>query len=50
VIGGGGADKLDKLPPNARRGDNEQAFTGGFRLWEENWAEGAGARPARKRR
>ena len=34
VIGGGGVDDLDELPPNARRGDNELAFTGGFRLWE----------------
>jgi polyphosphate glucokinase len=33
VIGGGGADDLDELPPNARRGDNENAFVGGFRLW-----------------
>ena len=37
VIGGGGADELDKLPPNARRGDNERAFVGGFRLWEPEW-------------
>ena len=37
VIGGGGADKLDELPPNSRRGDNEQAFVGGFRLWEAEW-------------
>ena len=34
VIGGGGADELDDLPPNVRRGDNELAFAGGFRLWE----------------
>jgi polyphosphate glucokinase len=32
VIGGGGADELDELPPNARRGDNASAFVGGFRL------------------
>jgi len=38
VIGGGGADKLDELPPNCRRGDNENAFVGGFRLWEPDWA------------
>jgi polyphosphate glucokinase len=37
VIGGGGADKLDELPPNARRGDNNDAFVGGFRLWDPNW-------------
>jgi polyphosphate glucokinase len=34
VIGGGGADDLDELPPNARRGDNASAFVGGFRLWD----------------
>jgi polyphosphate glucokinase len=38
VIGGGGADELDELPPNSRRGDNEQAFVGGFRLWEPEWS------------
>ena len=37
VIGGGGADKLDELPPNARRGDNASAFVGGFRLWDPHW-------------
>jgi polyphosphate glucokinase len=35
VIGGGNVDKLDTLPPNARRGDNENAFKGGFRLWQD---------------
>jgi polyphosphate glucokinase len=39
VIGGGGADELDELPPNARRGDNELAFMGGFRLWEPDLLE-----------
>jgi polyphosphate glucokinase len=38
VIGGGGADELDRLPPNTRRGDNLNAFVGGFRLWEPEWA------------
>jgi len=42
VIGGGGADDLDELPPNARRGDNERAFVGGFRLWEADWIPHAG--------
>jgi polyphosphate glucokinase len=37
VIGGGGADDLDELPPNARRGDNASAFVGGFRLWDPHW-------------
>ena len=43
VIGGGGADDLDELPPNARLGDNERAFVGGFRLWEPDWVPRAGA-------
>ena len=34
VLGGGNADKLKELPPNARLGDNENAFVGGFRLWD----------------
>jgi predicted NBD/HSP70 family sugar kinase len=43
MIGGGGADDLDELPPNARRGDNERAFVGGFRLWEPDWVTRAAA-------
>jgi predicted NBD/HSP70 family sugar kinase len=35
VLGGGNAKVVDPLPPLARRGGNEDAFTGGFRLWEE---------------
>jgi polyphosphate glucokinase len=34
VLGGGNADKVDELPPNTRRGENENAFLGGFRLWD----------------
>jgi polyphosphate glucokinase len=34
VIGGGNADKLKELPPNARLGNNFNAFIGGFRLWD----------------
>jgi polyphosphate glucokinase len=34
VLGGGGVKELDELPPLARRGDNENAFIGGFRLWD----------------
>lgn len=33
VIGGGNVDKLEALPPKARRGDNANAFKGGFALW-----------------
>lgn len=34
VLGGGNAAQVDPLPEGARRGGNEDAFTGGFRLWE----------------
>jgi polyphosphate glucokinase len=34
VLGGGNVKKLDELPPNCKRGDNENAFTGGVRLWD----------------
>ncbi len=34
VLGGGNAKLLQKLPPGARRGDNANAFPGGFRLWQ----------------
>ena len=36
VIGGGKIKKVKTLPPNTRSGDNDNAFTGGFRLWEES--------------
>src|SRR5438105_2230912 len=35
VLGGGQAEDVDPLPEGARRGGNADAFTGGFRLWEE---------------
>jgi hypothetical protein len=35
VIGGGNVKKLKKLPLGCRTGDNNNAFLGGFRLWEE---------------
>jgi polyphosphate glucokinase len=38
VIGGGDVVLLDELPENARRGSNQNAFTGGFRLWDPEWA------------
>jgi predicted NBD/HSP70 family sugar kinase len=34
VLGGGNAERLDRLPPHTRRGENAAAFAGGFRLWE----------------
>ena len=36
MLGGGNAAKLDELPPNARLGDNANAFSGGFRAWERD--------------
>jgi polyphosphate glucokinase len=35
VLGGGNAKQLKKAPPGARLGDNNNAFRGGFRLWEK---------------
>src|SRR5262249_20424354 len=34
VIGGGNVKLLGALPPHSRAGDNENAFSGGFRLWQ----------------
>jgi polyphosphate glucokinase len=35
VLGGGNVKKLRELPPHCRAGDNANAFSGGFRLWEK---------------
>ena len=35
VLGGGNARHIQHLPPLCRRGDNADAFTGGFRLWDD---------------
>jgi polyphosphate glucokinase len=35
VLGGGNNKKLTELPPGARLGSNENAFLGGFRMWEK---------------
>ena len=35
VLGGGNAKKLKTLPEGCRFGDNQNAFLGGFRLWED---------------
>ena len=34
VLGGGNVKQLKKLPPLCRAGDNDNAFLGGFRLWQ----------------
>ena len=38
VLGGGNSRLLKKLPPDARLGKNENAFRGGFRLWDDGAA------------
>jgi polyphosphate glucokinase len=40
VLGGGNAKRLKKLPPGCRRGDNDNAFLGAFRLWEDSRPHG----------
>jgi polyphosphate glucokinase len=36
VLGGGNVKKLKKLPSGSRAGDNDNAFLGGFRVWQRN--------------
>jgi polyphosphate glucokinase len=36
VLGGGNAKALPELPPGTRLGQNENAFLGGFRIWEQD--------------
>jgi len=43
VLGGGNSKLLATLPRGCRRGDNKNAFAGGFRLWND-------AKPARRKR
>jgi polyphosphate glucokinase len=40
VLGGGNAKKLEELPPGCRPGDNDNAFVGGVRLWDNAEAKG----------
>jgi predicted NBD/HSP70 family sugar kinase len=35
VLGGGNVERLETLPAGSRRGTNDNAFTGGFRLWHD---------------
>jgi len=35
VLGGGNAKKLKELLPGCRKGENANAFLGGFRMWKE---------------
>lgn len=41
ILGGGNTKKLKKLPRASRRGSNDNAFAGGFRLWAESPAPAA---------
>jgi len=43
VLGGGNVKRLKELPPNCREGNNDNAFTGGFRLWEQSESKPAAA-------
>jgi predicted NBD/HSP70 family sugar kinase len=36
VLGGGNARRVGELPDGVRLGDNDNAFVGGFRLWDED--------------
>jgi len=38
TLGGGNVTQVDPLPPDVRRGGNEDASAGGVRLWED-WVE-----------
>jgi polyphosphate glucokinase len=49
VLGGGNAKLLTSLPPDARLGDNLNAFIGGFRLWDQPASLVAGAAADRHR-
>lgn len=50
VLGGGNVKKLKKLPPGCRAGNNDNAFLGGFRLWETPRGGSHHARAARSAR
>jgi len=47
VLGGGNADKVKRLPSGVRLGSNENAFRGGYRLWQDSG--GSPAKAARRR-
>jgi polyphosphate glucokinase len=42
VLGGGNAAYLKRLPPQTSRGENADAFLGGFRLWHKQFENAAG--------
>jgi polyphosphate glucokinase len=48
VLGGGNSRQLKELPPGCRLGANENAFAGGFRLWQGTRSKPGSGAPARK--
>jgi hypothetical protein len=44
VLGGGNARLLKKLPADTRRGNNANAFQGGYRLWEKRYSRSTSER------
>ncbi|MBS1128561.1 MAG: ppgK [Nitrospirae bacterium] len=50
VIGGGNVNKLDRLPPGCRAGDNAHAFRGGILLWEKSGGRKQRPKPISPRR
>ena len=49
VIGGGNLEHLKKLPQGCRAGNNDNAFVGGFRLWNSRSPRSASAKRFKKR-
>jgi polyphosphate glucokinase len=52
VLGGGNVKRLKELPKGCRQGDNDNAFLGGFRLWEKanDQRRSAGARTGKAKK
>lgn len=50
VLGGGNVKNLKKLPPGCRAGDNQNAFVGGFRVWEQTHRAKSTSRTSRTHR
>ena len=46
VLGGGNAKRIERLPPDTRRGDNRNAFLGGYRLWDPTIAVASPSHPS----
>ncbi len=44
VLGGGNTRLLKELPPDTRRGDNANAFEGGYRLWRKRYSRSTSER------